>query len=191
LPPLPYARDALAPHISAETIDFHYGKHHQAYVTNLNKLIRGTDLENASLEDIVRRSSGAVFNNAAQAWNHAFYFEALSPRPAGQPEGRLLDAIRTSFGGVEELVEAFTKVALATFGSGWAWLIQRDTGELVVVGTSNAATPLVARDRPLLTCDVWEHAYYIDYRNARASYVDAFWKIVDWRVVGSRTAAAD
>lgn len=189
LPPLPYERDALAPYISAETIDFHYGRHHQAYVTNLNALIKGTDLETASLEQIVRKSSGAVFNNAAQAWNHAFYFESLSPRADRQPDGRLLDAIKTSFGGVDQLIAAFSKVALATFGSGWAWLVQRDNGELAVISTSNADTPLVGRDRPLLTCDVWEHAYYIDYRNARASYVEAFWKIVDWRVVASRLAA--
>ena len=190
LPSLPYARDALAPYISAETIDFHYGKHHQAYVTNLNNLIKGTELETASLEDIVRKSSGAVFNNAAQVWNHAFYFESLAPRSDGQPDGRLLEAIKTSFGGVDQLIAAFNKVALATFGSGWAWLVQRDSGELAVISTSNADTPLVGSDRPLLTCDVWEHAYYIDYRNARASYVEAFWKIVDWRVVSSRMAAA-
>jgi Fe-Mn family superoxide dismutase len=191
LPALPYDRDALAPYISAETIDFHYGKHHQAYVTNLNKLIKGTDLDHASLEDIVRNSSGAVFNNAAQAWNHAFYFEALTPPAGGQPDGRLLDAIKASFGGVEQLVEAFTGIALATFGSGWAWLVQRDTSELAVISTSNAATPIVGGDRPLLTCDVWEHAYYIDYRNARASYVEAFWKVVDWRVVASRMSVPD
>lgn len=190
LPPLPYARDALAPYISAETIDFHYGKHHQAYVTNLNQLIKGTDFENACLEDIVRNSSGAVFNNAAQAWNHTFYWEGLSPQGGGEPTGRLSDAVKASFGSTVQLVDAFTRVALGTFGSGWAWLIQRDTGELAVVGTSNAATPLVGSDRLLLTCDVWEHAYYIDYRNARATYLQAFWSVVDWRVVASRMAAS-
>jgi Fe-Mn family superoxide dismutase len=188
LPPLRYARDALAPHISAETIDFHYGKHHQAYVTNLNKLIEGTEFENASLEDIVRRSSGAVFNNAAQVWNHTFYWDGLSPRGGGEPVGRLQDEIKASFGSFDKFVDAFTKVALGTFGSGWAWLVQSNDGGLAVVSTSNAATPLTSSNRPLLTCDVWEHAYYIDYRNARASYVEAFWKLVDWQVVASRLA---
>ena len=186
LPPLPYPRDALAPHISAETIDFHYGKHHQAYVTNLNNLIKGTDFENAGLEDIVRRSSGAVFNNAAQVWNHTFYWDGLSPQGGGEPVGPLANAIEASFGGVGKFVDAFTQVALATFGSGWAWLVQREDGGLAVVSTSNAATPLTSHDRPLLTCDVWEHAYYIDYRNARPTYVAAFWKLVDWGVVASR-----
>jgi Fe-Mn family superoxide dismutase len=190
LPPLPYARDALAPYLSAETVDFHYGRHQQSYVTNLNKLIEGTDLENAGLEDIVRRSSGAVFNNAAQAWNHKFYWEGLSPRGGGEPTGRLADAIKASFGGVAQFVDAFASVALGTFGSGWAWLVQREGGALAVISTSNADTPLVGSDRPLLTCDVWEHAYYIDYRNARATYVQAFWSVVDWRVVMSRMAPA-
>jgi Fe-Mn family superoxide dismutase len=186
LPALPYARDALAPHISAETIDYHYGKHHQAYVTNLNKLVLGTEFENASLEDIVRASSGPVFNNAAQVWNHTFYWEGLSPRGGGAPKGRLAEEIKSSFGGFEQFVDAFTKTAVGTFGSGWAWLVRKEGGGLALVSTSNAATPLTGKDRPLLTCDVWEHAYYIDYRNARPSYVDAFWKLVDWEAVASR-----
>jgi len=186
LPPLPFPRDALAPHISAETIDYHYGKHHQAYVTNLNNLIKGTDLEQATLEEIVRKSSGAVFNNAAQIWNHTFYWEGLSPKGGGEPTGRLADAINAAFGGFAQFVDAFTKSAIGTFGSGWAWLVQRPDGALALVSTSNAATPLTGNDRPLLTCDVWEHAYYIDYRNARPDYVKAFWKLVNWEAVSAR-----
>jgi Fe-Mn family superoxide dismutase len=186
LPPLPWPRDALAPHISAETIDYHYGKHHQAYVTNLNGLIKGTDLEQATLEEIVRKSSGPVFNNAAQVWNHTFYWNGLSPKGGGEPKGRLADAIASAFGGFAQFVEAFTKTAIGTFGSGWAWLVQRPDGTLALASTSNAATPLTGEDTPLLTCDVWEHAYYIDYRNSRPAYVEAFWKLVDWGVVASR-----
>ncbi|HVN41424.1 MAG TPA: Fe-Mn family superoxide dismutase [Steroidobacteraceae bacterium] len=186
LPPLPYARDALAPHISAETIDFHYGKHHQAYVTNLNGLVKGTDLEGKSLEHIVKHSTGPVFNNSAQVWNHTFYWEGLSPKGGGEPTGRLAQAIKASFGGHAEFVAEFTKVAVGTFGSGWAWLVERPDGKLGLVSTSNAATPLTGEDRPLLTCDVWEHAYYIDYRNARASYVNAFWNVVSWEAVARR-----
>lgn len=186
LPPLPYARDALAPWISAETIDFHYGKHHQAYVTKLNELIKGTEFETAGLEDIVRKSAGAVFNNAAQVWNHSFYWDGLSPRGGGAPVGRLANAIEGSFGSVGKFVDAFTKAAVATFGSGWTWLVRQEGGGLAVLSTSNAATPLTSSDRPLLTCDVLEHAYYIDYRNARPDYLAAFWKLVDWDVVASR-----
>ncbi len=185
LPPLPYARDALAPHISAETIDYHYGKHHQAYVNNLNGLIKGTEFESASLEDIVRRSSGPLFNNAAQVWNHTFYWEGLSPQ-GGQPAGRLAAALDEAFGSFDEFRTAFNKVAMGTFGSGWAWLVQKPDGKLALVSTSNAATPLTGEDRPLLTCDVWEHAYYVDYRNARQAYLDAFWKVVDWAAVAAR-----
>jgi superoxide dismutase, Fe-Mn family len=186
LPPLPYARDALAPHISAETIDYHYGKHHQAYVTNLNNLIKGTELENATLEHIVRNSTGPVFNNAAQVWNHTFYWEGLKPGGGGEPSGRLAEAIKSAFGGFQAFVEAFSKAAVGTFGSGWAWLVEREDGSLAIVTTSNAATPLTGTDRPLLTCDVWEHAYYIDYRNARPAYVEAFWKLVNWDAVTAR-----
>ncbi len=186
LPPLPWSRDALAPHISAETIDFHYGKHHQAYVTNLNGLIKGTEFENAPLEEIVRKSSGPVFNNAAQVWNHTFYWNGLSPKGGGEPQGRLADAIKASFGGFAQFKEAFTKTAIGTFGSGWAWLVQKADGALALVSTSNAATPLTGQDVPLLTCDVWEHAYYVDYRNARPAYVEAFWKLVDWNAVAAR-----
>ena len=185
LPPLPYARDALAPHVSAETIDYHYGKHHQAYVNNLNGLIKGTEFESASLEDIVRRSSGPTFNNAAQVWNHTFYWEGLSPQ-GGQPQGRLATAITEAFGSFDEFRTAFNKVAMGTFGSGWAWLVQKPDGKLALASTSNAATPLTGEDRPLLTCDVWEHAYYVDYRNARQAYLDAFWNVVNWAAVAAR-----
>jgi Fe-Mn family superoxide dismutase len=183
LPPLPYAMDALAPHLSRETFEFHYGKHHQAYVTNLNNLIKGTEFENASLEEIVRKSSGPVFNNAAQVWNHTFYWESLKPNGGGEPTGKLAEAIKASFGGFAQFVEAFTKTAVGTFGSGWAWLVQKPDGKLALVSTSNAATPLTTEDKPLLTCDVWEHAYYIDYRNNRANYVAAFWELVNWQFV--------
>lgn len=186
LPPLPYARDALAPAISAETIDFHYGKHHQAYVNNLNGMIRGTEFESASLEEIVRRASGATFNNAAQVWNHTFYWEGLSPKGGGRPSGRLGDAIARAFGTFDGFRKAFDGVAMGTFGSGWAWLVQKPDGALALVSTSNAATPITGDDRPLLTCDVWEHAYYIDYRNARQAYLDAFWNVVSWEAVAAR-----
>jgi Fe-Mn family superoxide dismutase len=186
LPPLPYPRDALQPHISAETVDFHYGKHHQTYVDNLNKQIAGTEFENMPLEEIVRKSSGGMFNNAAQVWNHTFYWNCLSPNGGGKPSGRLAEAIDAAFGSFEQFKEQFTQTALTTFGSGWAWLVQRPDGQLALVSTSNAATPLTGQDTALLTCDVWEHAYYIDYRNARARYVEAFWNLVNWDFVGSR-----
>jgi Fe-Mn family superoxide dismutase len=186
LPALPYARDALAPHISPETIDFHYGKHHQTYVTNLNNLIKGTEFESASLEDIVRKSSGGLFNNAAQVWNHTFYWNCLKPNGGGEPGGKLGEAIKAAFGSFAAFKEEFTKVALGTFGSGWAWLVQRADGTLGLVSTSNAATPLTGTDRALLTCDVWEHAYYVDYRNARAKYVEAFWNLVNWDFVSAQ-----
>ncbi|MCQ4165160.1 superoxide dismutase [Fe] [Tahibacter harae] len=188
LPPLPYARDALAPHISAETIDFHYGKHHQTYVTNLNNQIKGTEFENLSLEEIIRKSSGGMFNNAAQVWNHTFYWNCLKPAGGGEPGGKLAEAINAAFGSFAAFKEQFTNTALTTFGSGWAWLVQRADGSVALVSTSNAATPLTGSDKALLTCDVWEHAYYIDYRNARAKYVEAFWNLVNWDFVESQMA---
>ncbi len=188
LPPLPYARDALAPHISAETIDFHYGKHHQTYVTNLNNLAKGTEFEAMALEDVVRKSQGGMFNNAAQIWNHTFYWNSLSPKGGGEPGGKLADAIRKSFGSFQEFKDKFSQAAIGTFGSGWAWLVQRPDGTLGIVSTSNAATPLTGADRPLLTCDVWEHAYYIDYRNARAKYVESYWNLVNWEFAGAQMA---
>ena len=188
LPPLPYARDALAPHISAETLDFHHGKHHQTYVTNLNNLAKGTEFEAMALEDVVRKSQGGMFNNAAQIWNHTFYWNSLSPKGGGEPAGKLADAIRKSFGSFQEFKDKFSQAAIGTFGSGWAWLVQRPDGTLGIVSTSNAATPLTGADRPLLTCDVWEHAYYIDYRNARAKYVESFWNLVNWEFAASQMA---
>ena len=185
LPALPYDRDALAPHISAETIDFHYGKHHQAYVTNLNNQTKGTDFEAMDLEAIIRKAQGGMSNNAAQVWNHSFYWNCLAPVAGGEPTGKLADAITTAFGSFSSFKEQFTQTALATFGSGWAWLVQRQDGNLALVSTPNAATPLTGSDKPLLTCDVWEHAYYIDYRNARAEYVEAFWNLVNWDFVAS------
>jgi len=180
LPALPYAKDALAPHISAETIEYHYGKHHQTYVTNLNNLIAGTEFADLSLEDIVKTASGGIFNNAAQVWNHTFYWHSLSPNGGGAPTGGLANAIDRTFGSFEQFKEEFTKTAVTTFGSGWAWLVKKPNGGLELVSTSNAATPLTAGLTPLLTCDVWEHAYYIDYRNLRPKYLEAFWALVNW-----------
>jgi Fe-Mn family superoxide dismutase len=188
LPPLPYPRDALAPHISAETLDFHHGKHHQTYVTNLNNLAKGTEFEAMSLEDVVRKSQGGMFNNAAQIWNHTFYWNSLSPKGGGEPAGKLAEAIKKSFGSLQEFKDKFSQAAIGTFGSGWAWLVQRPDGTLGIVSTSNAATPLTGADRPLLTCDVWEHAYYIDYRNARAKYVESFWNLANWEFAAAQMA---
>ena len=183
LPALPYAMDALAPHISAETLEFHYGKHHQTYVTKLNGLIPGTEFENMSLEDIVGKSSGGVFNNAAQVWNHTFYWNCLSPNGGGAPNDKLASALQGSFGSVDSFKEQFTNSAVNNFGSGWTWLVQNSDGKLALENSSNAATPLTGASTPLLTCDVWEHAYYIDYRNARPKYLDAFWNLVNWDFV--------
>ena len=180
LPPLPYAHDALAPHISKETLEFHHDKHHQTYVTNLNNLIKGTEFENDTLEAIVKKSSGGIFNNAAQVWNHTFYWESMKPNGGGQPTGALADAINAKWGSFDKFKEEFTKTAVGTFGSGWAWLVKKTDGSLDLVSTSNAATPLTTDAKTLLTCDVWEHAYYIDYRNARPKYVEAFWNVVNW-----------
>lgn len=183
LPPLPYEMDALAPHISKETLEYHYGKHHQAYVTNLNKLIVDTEFANLSLEDIIKKSSGGIFNNAAQVWNHTFYWHCLSPQGGGEPSGRLLEAINQAFGSYDSFKEKFTQTAITTFGSGWAWLVQDKQGALSIVSTSNAGTPMTNDHTALLTCDVWEHAYYIDYRNVRPDYINAFWKLVNWSFV--------
>jgi len=188
LPALPYDRTALEPHISAETIDYHYSKHHQTYVTNLNNLIAGTEFESADLETIVRKSQGGLFNNAAQVWNHTFYWNCLKPNGGGAPTGKLAEAIDAAFGSFEAFKAEFTKTAIGTFGSGWAWLVQRPDGSLALVSTSNAATPLTGADKPLLTCDVWEHAYYVDYRNARPKYVEAFWNLVNWDFVAAQMA---
>jgi len=181
LPPLPYAIDALAPHVSKETLEFHYGKHHNAYVTNLNNLIKGTEFENSSLEDIIKKSSGAIFNNSAQVWNHTFFWSSMKPGGGGAPTGALAAAITKKWGSYDGFKEAFTKSAVGNFGSGWTWLVKKSDGSVDIVNTSNAATPLTTADRALITIDVWEHAYYIDYRNARPKFVETFLtSLVNW-----------
>ncbi len=189
LPDLPYAMDALEPHISRETLEYHYGKHHKTYVDKLNPLIEGTDLEKADLETIVRNSSGGTFNNAAQIWNHTFYWHCLSPNGGGAADGEVAKAIDQAFGSFEKFKESFTTNALNNFGSGWTWLVKKSDGSVAIVNTSNAGTPLTDSSViPLLTVDVWEHAYYIDYRNARPAYMDAFWKLVNWEFVNGNYA---
>jgi len=183
LPELPYAKDALAPHISAETIEYHYGKHHKAYVDNINRLITGTEFEKMSLEEIIQKSSGGIFNNAAQVWNHTFYWNCLSPNGGGEPAGELANAITKQFESFVLFKEKFTNAAVTLFGSGWVWLVKNADGSLSIETTSNAGNPLKDDKKALLTCDVWEHAYYIDYRNARAKYIDAFWNLVNWEFV--------
>ena len=172
--------DALQPHISKETLEYHYGKHHQQYVDTLNSLIAGTEYESMSLTDIIRSSKGAIFNNAAQDWNHAFYWNCLSPKSGDKPVGKLAAAVNAKFGSLEEFKKQFAKAAVGTFGSGWTWLVKNADGSIGIESTSNAGTPLTTDKRPLLACDVWEHAYYIDYRNRRPDYVSAFWNIVNW-----------
>ncbi len=188
LPALPYEKNALQPHISAETLDFHYGKHHQTYVTNLNKLIPGTEFENMALEDIIKKASGGIFNNAAQVWNHTFYWNCLSPAGRGEPSGGLADAIKQAFGSFDAFKEKFGTSAATNFGSGWTWLVKSPSGGVEIVNTSNAGTPMTDGRTALLTCDVWEHAYYIDYRNARPKYVEAFWNLVNWDFVSKNFA---
>jgi len=181
LPALPYPKDALTPHISAETLDFHHGKHHAAYVAKLNELVAAAPaLAGKSLEDLIRTTSGAVYNQAAQAWNHAFYWRSIKPRGGGEPAGKLRAAIEAAFGSVSSFREKLTAAAVGQFGSGWAWLVKDGSGRLEIVQTGNAGCPLAEGKTPLLTCDVWEHAYYIDYRNARAKYVESWWNIVNW-----------
>lgn len=185
LPELPYALDALAPTLSKETLELHWGKHHRAYVTNLNNLIKGTEFEESSLEDIIKKSSGPIFNNAAQIYNHTFYWNCLSPKGGGAPTGKLADAINAKFGSFDAFKEAFTKTSVGTFGSGWGWLVQNEDGSLDLMSTSNAGTPMTSGKKALLTCDVWEHAYYVDYRNLRPDYVKAFWNLVNWDFVAA------
>ena len=185
LPALPYAMDALAPHISKETLEFHYGKHHQAYVTNLNNLIKGTEFENASLEEIVKKASGGVFNNAAQVWNHTFFWSSMKPGGGGKASGALAAAIDKKWGSFDAFKEAFSKSAVGNFGSGWTWLVKKADGGVDIVNTSNAGTPVTGADKPLLTIDVWEHAYYIDYRNARPKFVETFLaSLANWDFAG-------
>lgn len=186
LPKLPYGLNALEPFISQRTIEFHYGKHHQAYVNNLNKLIVGTDFENASLEDIVRKASGGIFNNGAQVWNHTFYWNCMKPQGGGEPAGKLNDVILKNFGSFAEFKEKFSNAAATLFGSGWAWLVKKTDGTLEITQESNAGNPIRSGAIPLLTCDVWEHAYYLDKQNLRPNYIADFWNLVDWDAVAKR-----
>lgn len=180
LPELPYAKDALSPHISAETLDFHHGKHHQAYVTKLNQLVEAdASLAGKSLEDLVRTTSGPIFNQAAQVWNHTFYWHSMAPGAGGEPKGAIADAIKASFGSFADFKEKFSNAAVGQFGSGWAWLVKAGD-KLEITTSSNAGCPLTENKKPILTCDVWEHAYYVDYRNARPKYVEAWWNLVNW-----------
>lgn len=186
LPKLAYELTALEPHISKETLEYHHGKHHQAYVNNLNNLIKGTEFEHISLEDIIRKSSGGIFNNAAQIWNHSFYFNGFKPKGGGEPTGVLANAINTAFGSFNAFKEKFSQAAATQFGSGWAWLVKNTQGNLEIIATSNAGNPMTDGKTPLLTCDVWEHAYYIDYRNARPKYIENFWEIINWDFVANQ-----
>jgi Fe-Mn family superoxide dismutase len=186
LPQLPFALDALEPFITKNTLEFHYGKHHQAYVNNLNKLLPGSVFENSTLEEIVQKASGGIFNNGAQVWNHTFYWHCLSPYGGGLPDGKLIGLIDRDFGSFENFKEHFTQAAATLFGSGWAWLSLDSYGKLVITQESNAGNPLRSGLKPLLTCDVWEHAYYLDKQNRRPDYIADFWKIVDWKTVEGR-----
>ncbi len=186
LPELPYAPDALEPYISKETIEYHYGKHHQAYVNNVNNLIEGTGFENATLEEIIKKADGGIFNNGAQVWNHTFYFLQFSPEGVHKPFGKLKVAIDKKFGSFDAFKDAFSKAAATQFGSGWAWLVVNEAGELEIVQTANAANPIREGKKPLLTCDVWEHAYYIDKQNARPAYIKDFWEVIDWTIIEKR-----
>ncbi|MDQ2078291.1 superoxide dismutase [Fe] [Marinimicrobium sp. ABcell2] len=189
LPALPYAKDALAPHISEETLEYHYGKHHQTYVDKLNAAVPGTEFEGKSLEEVVKTSSGGVFNNAAQVWNHTFYWNCLNPNGGGEAKGAVAEAINSAFGSFAKFKEEFTNSAVGNFGSGWTWLVKKSDGSVAIVNTSNAETPLTDDSvTTLLTADVWEHAYYIDYRNARPKYMEAFWALVNWDFVNENFA---
>ena len=189
LPQLPYAMDALKPHLSAETLEYHHGKHHAAYVNNLNNLVKGSPNESKSLEDIIKSApSGGLFNNAAQHFNHSFYWKSLAPKAGGAPKGAIADTIKSGFGSFDEFKKKFTDAATTHFGSGWAWLVRKPDGSLAIEATHDAGTPLTSGNRPILTCDVWEHAYYIDYRNARPRYLEAFWNLVNWEFASDNLA---
>ena len=188
LPELPYSKDALAPHISAETLEYHHGKHHAKYVETLNSLTEGTDNANKSLEELIKSTSGKLFNQAAQVWNHTFYWNCLSPNGGGAPTGKIADAINEAFGSFETFKEKFSAEAAGHFGSGWAWLVKDAAGKLSIVGSHDAGNPMTSGLTPVLTCDVWEHAYYVDYRNARPKYVEAFWNLVNWDFVAEQMA---
>jgi len=186
LPKLPYDMNALEPYISKETLEYHYGKHHAAYVNNLNKLVEGTEFSDASLEEIIKSADGGIFNNGAQVWNHTFYWNCMSPEGNREPTGALLNAIKSDFGSFEEFKDKFSKAAATLFGSGWAWVVKTPMGKLDIIQESNAGNPLRTGFEPIMTCDVWEHAYYIDKRNRRPAYIDDFWNLVDWETIGKR-----
>ncbi len=186
LPELPFEENALEPHISAETIAYHYGKHHATYVNKLNELVAGTRYEAQSLDEVIRTADGPIFNNAAQVWNHNFYWQCLSPKGGGAPGGALGSAIKEFFGDFESFQQKFTAAAISNFGSGWTWLVKTPEGVLEIVNTDDAANPMTDGYTPLLTCDVWEHAYYVDYRNARPAYLEAFWQLVNWDFVATQ-----
>ncbi|MDA3868148.1 MAG: superoxide dismutase [Salinivirgaceae bacterium] len=186
LPKLPYANDALAPHISENTINFHYGKHHKTYVDKLNGLVKGTEFENADLETIIKKADGGVFNNGAQVWNHTFYFEALSPKAKAKPEGKLLEAVEKTFGSFDQFIEDFSNAGATLFGSGWVWLVKNSDGALEIMQGANAENPIKDGYTPILTMDVWEHAYYLDTQNARPKYIENFFKVLDWRIIENR-----
>ena len=188
LPDLPYPKDALEPHISAETLEFHHDKHHATYVNKLNGLIEGTEFADASLEDIIKKAEGGIFNNGAQVWNHTFYWNCMSPNGGGEPGGDVAEAISKAYGSFDDFKAKFSEMGANNFGSGWTWLVKNDDGSVEIVNTSNAGNPLRDGKTPLLTCDVWEHAYYIDYRNARPKYIDAFWNLVNWEYVNQNLA---
>jgi len=190
LPELPYSQDALMPHMSPETMSFHYGKHHKAYVDNLNKLVPGTEFEKMTLEQIILKSTGGIFNNAAQVWNHTFFWHCMAPKAGGEPKGEVMDAINRDFGSFAAFKEKFADTAVKQFGSGWGWLVKQKDGKLAIVSTSNAGTPMTEGHTALLTCDVWEHAYYIDYRNRRPDFLAAFWNLVNWDFVAQNLKKA-
>jgi Fe-Mn family superoxide dismutase len=185
-PQLPYDMNALEPYISKETLEYHYGKHHAAYVNNLNKLVGDTAFASASLEEIIKKADGGIFNNGAQVWNHTFYWNCMSPEGGGEPSGALLNAIKSDFGSFEDFKEKFSMASATLFGAGWAWLVKSDSGKLEIVQESNAGNPLRSGKEPIMTLDVWEHAYYIDKRNRRPAYIDDFWNLVDWETIGKR-----
>jgi superoxide dismutase, Fe-Mn family len=186
LPQLPYAMDALEPYISKRTLEFHYGKHHQAYVNNLNKLIAGTEFENSTLEEIIRKAGGGIFNNGAQVWNHTFYWHCMKPKGGGEPEGKLLEALLKDFGSFAEFKEKFSNASATLFGSGWAWLVKKPDGSLDITQESNAGNPLRSGLKPLMVIDVWEHAYYLDKQNLRPNYIADFYNLIDWEAVAGR-----
>jgi len=186
LPQLPYALDALEPHISKRTLEFHYGKHHQAYVNNLNNLIGGTPFENADLVDIILKSDGGIFNNAAQVYNHTFYFMGFKPQGGGKPGNKLNDALVNTFGSFENFKEEFSKAGASLFGSGWVWLVADSENKLSIVKTANADNPMCHNLKPIMTLDVWEHAYYLDTQNARPKYIENFWKVLNWELIEKR-----